>query len=100
MRTPLVLIVAGWFGLAQGVEVAGVRLLDRTGVGAGGPELVPNGAGLRTRFLIKVYAAARYLEKKRPTTAAVLALKGPKRVSMHLLPVQDDLEKELLGQPG
>jgi len=85
MRTLLFLIVAGWFGLAQGVEVAGVRLPDRTGVGAGGPELVLNGAGLRTRFFIKVYAAGLYLEKKSQTTAAVLALKGPKRVSMHLL---------------
>jgi hypothetical protein len=85
MRTLLFLIVTGWIGLAQAVEVAGVQLPDRTRVSAGGPELVLNGAGLRTRFFFKLYAAGLYLEKKSPTTAAVLAQTGPKRVSMHLL---------------
>jgi hypothetical protein len=85
MKALLVLITAAWIGVAQGAEVAGVKLPDKTRVAASGPELVLNGAGLRTRFFIKVYAAGLYLEKKSQTTAAVLALAGPKRVSMHLL---------------
>jgi len=85
MKSLLVLVAAAWIGVAQGAEVAGVKLPDKTRVGAGGPELVLNGAGLRTRFFIKIYAAGLYLEKKSQTTAAVLELAGPKRVSMHLL---------------
>ena len=85
MRRLLVLMAAAWIGVAHGAEVAGVKLPDKTRVGAGGPELVLNGAGLRTRYFVKVYAAGLYLEKKSQTTAGVLALTGPKRVSMHLL---------------
>jgi hypothetical protein len=85
MKALLVLVTAAWIGVAQGAEVAGVKLPDKTRVVASGPELVLNGAGLRTRFFIKVYAAGLYLEKKSQTTAAVLALAGPTRVSMHLL---------------
>ena len=85
MRALLVLFAAGWFGAAAAAEVAGVKLPDRLRIGTGGPELVLNGAGLRTRFFLKVYAAGLYLEKKSTTTPGVLALQGPKRVSMHLL---------------
>jgi hypothetical protein len=85
MRFLPVLIAVAWIGVAQGAEVAGVKLPDKVRVAASGPELVLNGAGLRTRFFVKVYAAGLYLEKKSRTTAAVLALKGPKRVSMHLM---------------
>jgi len=85
MRALLFLIAATWLGAAQAVDIAGAKLPDRVRVTASGPELVLNGAGLRTRFFVKVYAAGLYLEKKSETTAAVLALKGPKRVSMHLL---------------
>jgi len=85
MRALLVLFAAVWLAPADAAEVAGVKLPDRLRVGAGGPELVLNGAGLRTRFFVKVYAAGLYLEKKSTTPADVLGLKGPKRVSMHLL---------------
>lgn len=85
MRALLVLFAAVWLGAADAAEVAGAKLPDRLRIGSGSPELVLNGAGLRTRFFVKVYAAGLYLEKKSTTTAAVLALQGPKRVSMHLL---------------
>ena len=85
MRALLLLVCAGWIGFAHAVEVAGVNLADRMRISAGGPELVLNGSGLRTRFFFKVYAAGLYLEKKSNTPAAVLALAGPKRVAMHLL---------------
>jgi Chalcone isomerase-like len=88
------LIAVAWIGVAQGAEVAGVKLPDSVRVAAGGPQLVLNGAGLRTRFFVKVYAAGLYLEKKSQTTAAVLALNGPKRVSMHLL--RDLTAKQIL----
>jgi hypothetical protein len=94
MRFLPVLIATAWIGAAQGAEVAGVKLPDKVRVGAGSAELVLNGAGLRTRFFVKVYAAGLYLEKKSQTPAAVLALTGPKRVSMHLL--RDLTAKQIL----
>lgn len=70
---------------ALGAEVAGVKLEDRVKLQPGGPELILNGAGVRTRFVLKVYVAGLYLTEKRTAPADVLALGGPKRVSMNLV---------------
>lgn len=69
----------------QAAEVAGVKLDDTLRMVPGGPELVLNGAGIRTRAIFKVYVAGLYLSAKRGTTADVLALAGPKRVAMTML---------------
>ncbi len=65
--------------------MSGVKLDDKVRLGAGGPELVLNGAGVRTRFFVKVYAAGLYLAERKSTAADVLALGGPKRVAMHMM---------------
>ena len=62
------------------LEVAGVKFDDKTKVGAG--ETVVNGAGLRKRAFIKVYAIALYLPQKQAAAAEVLAAKGPKRIAI------------------
>jgi hypothetical protein len=64
-------------------EVAGIRVDDRARVAQ--TDLQLNGAGMRTRFVFKVYVAALYLTEKKSSTADVLALAGPKRVSMRLV---------------
>lgn len=64
-------------------EVAGVKVEDRIKLESS--ELVLNGAGLRTKFFVNVYVAGLYLAEKKTTAAEVLALSGPKRVSMRLL---------------
>ena len=68
-------------------EIAGVKVEDKIKFSAAGPELVLNGAGLRTRLLgkVKVYVAGLYLTEKKTSAAEVLALKGPKRVQMTLM---------------
>jgi hypothetical protein len=66
-----------------GAEVAGVRIDD--GARVASQDLVLNGAGLRVKLFFKVYAAGLYLAEKAGSTAAVLAMKGPKRVSMTLM---------------
>jgi hypothetical protein len=68
---------------AQAAEIAGVKLEDRTRVGA--RELLLNGAGVRTRAIFKVYVGGLYLTEKKSSAAEVLALPGPKRVSLSLL---------------
>jgi chalcone isomerase-like protein len=68
---------------ALGAEIAGVQVADRIKLDAS--ELVLNGAGLRTRAFFKVYVAGLYLQERRTSAEAVLALPGAKRVSMRLL---------------
>jgi len=70
---------------AAGAEVAGVKLDDRTKLDGGGPELVLNGAGVRTRFVVKVYVAGLYLTEKKGAAADAIALGGPKRVGITML---------------
>ena len=44
-----------------------------------------NGVGYRKKFFIKVYIGALYTEKKARSRDEVLALKGPRRIAMHIL---------------
>ncbi len=75
----------------QAAEVAGVRVEEKLRVGSN--ELVLNGAGLRTRFFIKVYVGALYVGEKASSPAAIIDSNGPRRVSLRLL---RDLEAESL----
>jgi len=70
-------------GLAA--EVAGVKLDDKVRIAPDAPELVLNGAGVRTRVIVKVYVAGLYLPEKKSAAADVLALPGPKRVWLSML---------------
>ena len=72
-------------------EVSGVKIDDKTSLG--GKELVLNGAGLRTRLIIKVYVAALYLPQKASTAQAALAKDEPRRMAMLL---QRDVNYEQL----
>ena len=65
------------FGAAA-AEVEGVKLEDKTQVE--GRELVLNGAGLRKRFVFKVYVIGLYVPQKGSIDAP-----GPKRVAIHML---------------
>jgi long-chain acyl-CoA synthetase len=67
---------------AQAAEVGGVKLDDRANVG--GQELVPNGAGVRSRVFVKIYVGSLYVPAKATTLAAVVE-KGPRRIQMNLL---------------
>lgn len=72
-------------GAARAAEIEGVKIADNVRLTPAGPELVLNGAGVRTRFIFSVYVGALYLQRKRTESEAVLADPGPKRVAMHLL---------------
>jgi chalcone isomerase-like protein len=67
---------------ALGAEVAGVKLDDKVSLGGG--ELVLNGAGIRTKFMVKVYVGSLYVPAKATTAAAVYA-KAPRRVQLNML---------------
>ena len=86
MRTlTAVLIGVAVASAAPAAEVAGVKLDDKVRIAPNAPELVLNGAGIRTRFFVKVYVGALYLPEKKTAAADVLALGGAKRVSLAML---------------
>ena len=83
MRIAMLALCLFTVSAAHALEVAGVQVPEQSQLGAS--TLVLNGAGLRTRVIFKVYVGALYLPEKKSSAAEVLALKGPKRVSMTLL---------------
>jgi Chalcone isomerase-like len=68
---------------AQPVEREGVKFEPTAQVG--GAPLQLNGTGVRTRAIFKVYAAALYVPAKSNSAAALLAQKGPRRLSLTML---------------
>jgi len=71
-------------GLLCAREVAGVDLEDEATL-ANGETLVLNGAGIRTKFFVKVYVGALYLPHSTADVAEALAMPGGRRVVMHFL---------------
>ena len=80
-------MLAVWLVLppARAAEIEGVKLADAVRLGDAAPELVLNGAGVRTRVFFKVYVGALYLQQKLSSADAVLADGGARRVAMHML---------------
>jgi hypothetical protein len=80
-------------GMALAAEVAGVKIDDTVKVA--GKELKLNGAGVRTRIVVKVYVLALYLADKKDTPAAVLESTGPRRF---VLTMMREVTGDELGQ--
>lgn len=76
--------------------VAGVKFDDRVEVA--GQSLVLNGAGLRVKLIVKVYAVALYLPGRDHAARTVLAQPGPKSVHIAMLRDvrADDLSEALV----
>lgn len=79
----LALALSALTAAAQPIEVEGVKLEPTAQVG--GATLQLNGAGVRTRAIFKVYVAGLYVPQKASTPAALLAQKGPRRMSITTL---------------
>lgn len=79
----LALTLLGLAAVTNAAEISGVKLDERTSVGASA--LVLNGAGLRRRAFFKVYVAALYLSERTDSSQEVLGLGGAKRVSITLM---------------
>jgi long-chain acyl-CoA synthetase len=72
-------------------EVAGLKIDDTVHVG--NSDLVLNGAGIRSKFFVKVYVGALYVGQKATTPAAIYDSNQPKRMVLRLL---RDLDSETL----
>lgn len=79
------LLLSGLALAASAAEFEGVKLADSVRVSDAGPDLVLNGAGLRTRVFFRVYVGALYLTKKTTMANAVISDDGAKRVALHML---------------
>lgn len=82
------LIAAGLLAAAlpfsvQAMDVGGVTVEPTAKVA--GKELKLNGAGIRTRVIVKVYVMALYLPEKQTTTQAILDAPGPRRFTLTML---------------
>lgn len=78
---------------AAQVDVAGVKLDDAVDVG--GSKLQLNGAGVRYKAVLKVYAAGLYLGARASSPEQVLAAPGAKRVAITML---RDIEANEFGK--
>jgi len=88
MRKTVTLLAVVMFVLLSMLDLhaaslAGVTLPDSEQVG--GTKLLLNGLGLRTKFMVKVYVAGLYVERKSSDPRAILAADAPKRIVMHFL---------------
>jgi len=81
---PLVLLLA-LGAMADAAEVNGIALPDELRLDTDGPLLTLNGAGVRKKFFFSVNVVGLYLPEKRRTSAEVLALSGPKRITLVML---------------
>lgn len=65
---------------AFAAEVAGVKFDETTKVA--GKELKLNGLGMRTKFIVKVYAAGLYLSEKKSSVPEIMKMEGPRRMTL------------------
>jgi len=65
------------------LELADVKLADS--VNLDNQNLVLNGAGIRTKWLFKIYVGALYLPQKQTSAEAVIADEHQHRIAMHIL---------------
>jgi hypothetical protein len=80
LLTSLVFSVAIALPAAAAVDVHGFKFDDTAKVA--GKDLKLNGAGMRTKVIIKVYAAGLYLTEKKTTMADIATVEGPRRVTL------------------
>lgn len=83
LRALLLGLVIGASAAQAAQEVAGIRFEDKASLGD--KELVLNGAGVRTRFVVKVYAMGLYVPEKKGAAADLIAAPGAKRAHIVLL---------------
>jgi hypothetical protein len=82
LRLPLLVLALFVAGAATAADVEGVRIDDSVSVG--GRTLVLNGAGVRSKLVLKLYVVALYVPKPAKDVDQVFA-GAPRRIQMNLL---------------
>jgi hypothetical protein len=82
-------LVIGWVALmvlpalASAEKIGGVNIPDS--LTAGNVPLVLNGAGLRKKFFMKIYAGALYLQEKSHDPRKIIEAEKPMAIRMHFI---------------
>ena len=87
-----VLLVSLIANTALALEVEGLQVSDSVILMGSRTRLALNGAGLRARFLTKLYVAALYLPQLANNADAVLKQNGPNRVTLFM--VKDKMTRQ------
>ena len=82
-RTTLLLVVLLLSSVVGALKIGGKNLPDTMKLGE--TELLLNGAGLRKKLIIKVYAGALYIPQKTDNAAQVINSDIPMAVKMHFI---------------
>jgi len=91
--TFFILLSVVFFSTAtQARQLDDVTLPDSVTLDGTDVALQLNGMGYRTKFFFKIYVGALYTESKVNSRDAVQALKGPKRIVMHM--VYDEVSRK------
>ncbi len=91
----MLLYVALFSTATEARQLDDVTLPDSVTLNGTDVVLQLNGMGYRTKFIFNIYVGALYTESKVTTRDAAQALKGPKRVVMHM--VYDKVSKEKMA---
>jgi hypothetical protein len=83
MLLMLTLLIIFPVSLALGIEIGGVQLPDSLTVNNAKVQL--NGAGLRTKVVIKVYAGGLYVLNKAKDPEKIIAADEPMAIRMHFI---------------
>ena len=81
-------------GSLQAREFGGVDFPDKLALPGTSKTVQLNGVGYRKKFFIKVYIGALYTEKLARSRDDVMAMKGPRRIEMHI--EHDEISREKL----
>jgi hypothetical protein len=92
-HVPLALSLMLLSCVAAAKEVAGVKLPDTLTLTPDQPALVLNGAGVRSKFFVKVYVGALYLPARATDATSIVRHTGPVAVHMHFLHSEVSKEK-------
>jgi hypothetical protein len=91
--TFFVLLTAVLFSaVTEARQLGDVALPDKVTLDGSDVELQLNGMGYRTKFVFKVYIGALYTESRVASRDEAQALKGPKRILMHM--VHDEVDRK------
>lgn len=72
-------------GRSWSLEIAGVNVAEEVTLAESQEKLVLNGAGIRKKFVIKVYVGALYLPSRETTVDGIVGGGGSRKVVMHFL---------------
>jgi ATP-dependent 26S proteasome regulatory subunit len=81
--TSILVLIFASASTVLAADIAGVTLPDTVQVA--GTTLLLNGAGIRTKYMVKVYVAGLYLTQKSSDPNAIVKANAPKRIVMHFV---------------